>query len=128
MAEKKLTPFEIAKNINSHGERLDTDEDGYEPFMMNRIFSNTPDSVAFANELNRYGTLPKQMQYDFYRYGLEKNPRRYGKWEKRDDNDHDLKIIMEAYGYSRQKAMEVYPVLRPRMTELHAHVEKGGRK
>ena len=127
MAEK-LSPFDIAKNINKHGERLDVSETGYEAFVINRIYSNTPDTVAFANEMNKCCNLPKQMQYDFYRFGLNKNPRRYGKWEKRDDDNlEELKVIMEVYGYSRAKAIEVYPMLKPHMTQLRAHVDKGGK-
>ena len=51
MAEK-LSPFEIAKNINKHDERLDVAETGYEAFVINHIYSNTADTVAFANEMN----------------------------------------------------------------------------
>lgn len=127
--EKKLGPFDVVKNINGHGERLDASEVGYDPFVINRVFSNTPDTVLFANELNLNWRLPKQMQYDFYRYGVVKHPRRYGKWEKRDSADDDsLSLIKEAFGYSRQKAIEVLPILRDHLDEIEAHLFKGGRK
>ncbi|ASD50391.1 clamp loader of DNA polymerase [Acidovorax phage ACP17] len=126
---EKLSPFDIAKNINSHGPRLDTDEAGFESFVIVKIMSNTPDSVFFANELNQYWQLDKQLQYDFLRFGLPKNMRRFGKWEKKSkDDEEDLAAIMEAFGYSRNKALEVYPVVRGKMDEIKAHLNKGGRK
>lgn len=127
--KKKTGPFDYVKNINGHGERMDTDEGGYDPFVVNRVFSNTPDTVLFANELNLNWRLPRQMQYDFYRFGLSKHPRRFGKWEKREgEDDAALAIVMEVFGYSRSKAIEVLPILQPRMVELEALVFKGGRK
>lgn len=127
--EKKPGPFDVVKNINGHGTRLDVDDVAYDGFVINRVFSNTPDTVMFANELNQQWRLPKQMQYDFYRYGLVKHPRRYGKWEKRDsDDDGALEMIKEVFGYSRQKALEVLPILESHMDELESHLKKGGRK
>lgn len=128
MAEK-MSPFDIVKNINGHSARLDTDDVGYDAFVINKIYSNTPDSVAFANELNQNWALPKQQQYDFYRFGLPKNMRRFGKWEKRStDTAEDLKQIQEAYGYSRQKAIEVYPILVRQMDKIRALNDKGGKR
>lgn len=128
MAEK-MSPFDIAKNINSHGQRLETDEVGYEPFVLNKIYSNTPDSVAFANEMNQHWSLPKQMQYDFYRFGLPKNMRRHGKWEKRStETADDIAQIEEAFGYSRQKAIEVYPILVRKMDKIRSLNDKGGKR
>lgn len=125
---KKPSPFDIAKNINSAGERLDVNETGYEPWVTNIIYSNTPDSVFFANMMNRYWSLPKQMQYDFYRFGLDRNPRRYGKWEKRAKTEDDILQICEALNYSRAKALEVYPILKDRMDEIRSWNDKGGKK
>lgn len=133
MTEKtdKMSFFEIAKNINSHGERLNTDADDvdYNSFMMNKLYSNTPDSVLFANELNMNWSIPKQQQYDFYRFGLSKNLRRFGKWEKRSTDDADLlKLVKEAFKYNRNKALEVIPILRDQTEAITAHLEKGGKK
>lgn len=124
----KLSPFDIAKNINSHGKRLDTDEVGYEPFVLVKIMSNTPDSVFFANEMNQNWHLSKQMQYDFFRFGLPKNMRRFGKWEKRSkEGEADLELIMSAFGYSRAKALEIMPVVKDRLDEIREATNKGGR-
>lgn len=118
--------FDVAKNINGHGERLDSEVIGYNPFMMNRLYSQTPDSVLFANELNKFWNLPKQMQYDFYRYGLDRNPRRFGTWNKKESDD-DIALIMEAFAFTRNKALEVYPILKKDMDIIRAYVFKGGK-
>lgn len=125
----KMSPFDLAKNINSHGERLVAAEVDYNPYMVNAIYGNTPDTVLFANEMNQHwGSLTKQMQYDFYRFGLTKNMRRFGTWNKRkEDNGDDIAQIMEAYGYSRAKALEVYVILKPHMEQVRARNDKGGK-
>lgn len=127
--EKKMGPFDVVKNINGHGERLDMDGVSYDPFVINRVFSNTPDTVLFANELNQHWRMSKQMQYDFYRFGVTKHPRRYGKWVKRETGDDALlELIKETYGYSRAKAIEALPLLRDHVEVLEKHLNKGGRK
>lgn len=125
---EKLNPFDLAKNINGHAEPLDVSLTGYEPFVMNVLYSNTIDSVLFSNEMNQHWNLPKQMQYDFYRHGLPKNMRRYGKWNKKEKRDEDISQIQEAFGYSRNKAFEVWPILKGSMDEVRKRNEKGGRK
>lgn len=87
------------------------------------------DSVLYANEMNQHWHLSDQMQYDFFRYGLPKNLRRYGKWEKRSKDDEDaIALVQEVYGYSRVKAVEALPLLASHMDVLEAHVNKGGKK
>lgn len=128
--EKKAMPiFEVAKNINARDGRLDADEVGYNPFMTNRIYSMTPDSVLFANEMNRFWNLTNQQQYDFYYYGMDRNPRRFGRWQKKDTGlDDDLGAIMEAFSYSRAKALEVWPILKDRMDDIRKFIFKGGKE
>ena len=129
-----MSPFDIAKNINSHGNPLDVESDGidkvdYKPYMMNKIFANAHDSIFFANEMNKSHFLDEQLQYDFYRYGLDKNPRRYGKWMKKYTGDDDfIALIQKIYDYSRDKAIEVMPILLEKRDILESFVYEGGVK
>lgn len=126
MAEK-MSPFDIASHINEKKGVLDVEEVGYETYMINRVFSNTGDSVLFANELNiRWGNLTKQQQFDFYYYGLPKK-KRFGKWHKNQDDKASLELIQDYYGYSRRKAKDVLELLRPHLDEIARELDKGGR-
>lgn len=124
------TPFDIVSNINEkHGFLEDVESLGglLDPFVINRAFSNTQDSVLFANEMNMAWSLPKGMQYGFYYHGLPKNKYRFGKWNKNTDDKEEISVIMEYFGYSRQKAKQVQSLLRPHMDAMKKELEKGGR-
>lgn len=125
MAEK-LSPFDIANNINEKKEFLDVNEVGYDSWTINKVFSNTQDSVLFANEMNSHWNLPKEMQYAFLYHGLPKK-KRFGKWHKNQDDKAELEVIQEYYGYSRHKAKQVLSLLRPRLADMKQELEKGGR-
>lgn len=123
----KLSPFDIAKNINAHGPRLDAVEVGYDAFMMNRIYSNTRDTILIANELNIRQGIPAQSHYDIYRFGLDKNKTRFGKWNKPEkDSEADLNTIMEVYKVSRAKALDMLPILIDEMDTLRKSISRGG--
>lgn len=123
----KLSPFDIANAINQKTGHLNADQVDYQPYMMNRIFSNTKDTVLFANEMNmRWGNLDKQQQFDFYYYALPKK-KRYGKWHKNQDDKDYLDTVKEVFGYSRRKAKDVESLLRPHLNDLKELSNKGGR-
>ena len=44
----------------------------YPPFIVNRCLSNHVDAIMFANEMNKYPNLDKDMQYSFYLNSLRK--------------------------------------------------------
>ena len=123
---EKMSPFDITSHINEKKGVLNVEEVGYDTYVINRVLSNTADSVLFANEMNRYWGLPKQAQFDFYYYGLPKK-KRFGKWHKNQDDTESLKLIQEYFGYSRRRAKDVLELLRPRLNEIAQELEKGGR-
>lgn len=124
--KKKLSPFDIASHINEKKGVLDVEESGYEPFIVNKVFSNTADSVLFANEMNLHWGASKQQQFDFYYYGLPKK-KRFGKWHKNQDDKEALKLIQDRFGYSLRKAKDVLTLLRPHLDEIAEELYKGGR-
>ncbi len=141
--EKKLSFFDVVSNINSgptakdiledatayneEAVAADSPEKAYIPFMINRSLSYFQDSILFANEMNRYASLPPRMQYDFLRNTVRPR-RRFSKWFKAVPDTKDVEVIKEHYGYSSEKAREVLPLFtEPALADLHKLMDKGGR-
>lgn len=85
-------------------------ESAYAPWLVNRQFSYFPDSVLFANEMNKYADLPKDAQFRFF-HGLLPPRKRFSKWSK-PEKDERIDAISEWYGINKVKASEVLKVLR----------------
>ena len=126
--EYKLELSDILNSINKKGDMIpDADiEAGYVPFVVTRCLSNTRDTVLFANEVNYLNISDKVMQYHFYYHGIDKNPRRFGKWHKAEKEAEAIRIIKERYGYSYQRAREVMPLLINKIDEIKQELDKGG--
>ena len=104
---------------NEQGER------GYIPFIINKSLSYHKDAIFHANFMNLKPNLDKKMQYDYYLHSLPKG-NRYAKWHK--DDKPSIEPIMEFYGYSRSKAMEVAKILSESQLEaIKESLNKGGK-
>ena len=84
MSEYKLGTYLTA--INSSKEKLlDTDdkdwEKKYPPFIINKGLSYFPDTVIFANEMNRLHHASKHAQYSFLLNTI-RSKKRFSKWLK----------------------------------------------
>ena len=140
----KLTPFAFIESINAGYERgkdlmegvqahsdsgLDKDsaEHQYLPFMVNRGLSQFQDTILFANEMNRCGSmLPNKMQYDFLRYGIRPR-KRFSKWAKKsEDESKVIDAIVKLYSYSRAKAVAVLPLLTDEQKTALVNKTDGG--
>ena len=84
---------------------------GYAPYIINRCLSGHLDCVLFANEMNKYSFLDKDMQYSFYLNTLRKR-KRFSPWLRK-DKVTDLEIIKQYYGYSNEKAENALNILIP---------------
>lgn len=104
---------------------------GYVPFMINRSFSYMPETILYANEINK-PDIDNVMNFDFYYYGLSKK-KRFGKWQKKEKipqaKINCLNNIIEHYNCSMIKAQEIYDVLDKcgLMNDFDALVDKGGK-
>jgi len=123
---ERLSPFDVVTNINEKKGFLNVDEVGFEAFVINRVFSNTQDTVLFANEMNACWGLPKDMQYAFMYHAIPKK-KRYGKWHKNQDDKEELELIQEYFNISRHKAKLIHSLLRPHLEEMANNMQKGGR-
>ena len=76
----------------------------YPPYIINKCLSGHLDCVLFANEMNKYPHLDKDMQYSFLINTLRKK-KRYSPWLRK-DNVKDLECVKKYYGYSNEKASQ----------------------
>lgn len=125
-----MSPFDYLNAINYTKEDImidDITEKQYNAFMVNRGLSYFPDTVAIANEMNRYAHLDKKLQFHFL-INIVRKRKRFSKWNK-PDLVRDIEVVKEYYGYSNDKAKESLSLLSPeQIKELEKKVSKGGRK
>jgi hypothetical protein len=99
----------------------------YAPYIINRCLSGHLDCIMFANEMNKYSFLDKDMQYSFYLNTLRKK-KRFSPWLRK-DKVTDLEIIKQYYGYSNEKASQALKILTPEQIKfIKQRLDTGGRK
>jgi len=99
----------------------------YAPYVINRCLSGNLDSIMYANEMNKYSFLQKDMQYSFYLNSLRKK-KRFSPWLRK-EKVTDLEIIKQYYGYSNEKASNALKILTPeQINYIKQRLETGGSK
>ena len=118
-------------SINHTKENLIADDpsaiSSYPPYIVNRCLSGTVDSILFANEMNKYANIDKDLQYSFLLYTLRKR-KRFSPWLKKEQIDN-LDLVKKHYGYSNEKAKIALNLLTESQIEsLKQKHEMGGRR
>jgi|TARA_A200000159_G_C7237219_1_gene302900 hypothetical protein len=118
-------------SLNFTKENLISDEPHlakeYPPYIINRCMSGHMDSVMYAQEMNKYHFLDKDLQYNFYLNTLRKR-KRFSPWIRK-DKVSDLDYVKRYYGYSNEKASQVMKILTPeQITYIKQRLETGGSK
>ena len=117
-------------SINFNKENLMEDpavKKDYPPYIINRCLSGHLDCIMFANEMNKYSFLDKDMQYSFYLNTLRKK-KRFSPWLRK-DKVTDLEIIKQYYGYSNEKASQALKILTPEQIKfIKQRLDTGGMK
>jgi len=125
-----MNPFDFLNAINTTKENLivdDITEKQYVPFVVNRSLSYFADTVHFANAMNQYHHLDKNLQFQFL-INIVRKRKRFSKWDKPTKVD-DLEAVKEYYGYSNEKARQIISLLSSdQITIIKKKVNKGGRK
>jgi hypothetical protein len=81
----------------------------------------------FANEMNKYPNLDKDMQYSFYLNTLRKR-KRFSPWLRK-DKVTDLECIKKYYGYSNEKASQALKILtQEQINFIKQRLDIGGTK
>jgi len=120
-----MNPFELIKSISNSKKDILENEKDYNAFMVNRGLSYFPDTVIYANEMNKYHHLDGRLQYQFL-INIVRKRNRFSKWNKSTEPD-DIKIIKEYYGYSNEKARDVLPLLsNEHLNIIRGRIQHGG--
>ena len=99
----------------------------YPPYIINRCLSGHLDTVLFANEMNKYSNIDKDMQYSFFLYTLRKR-KRFSPWLKKEQVD-DLDLVKKHYGYSNEKAKVAVSLLTKTQLEyIRNKHDMGGKR
>ena len=99
----------------------------YPPYIINRCLSGHLDCIMFANEMNKYPNLDKDMQYSFYLNTLRKK-KRFSPWLRK-DKVTDLQCVKEYYGYSNEKASQALKILsKQQLDYIKQRLDTGGMK
>lgn len=125
-----MTPFDFLNAINFTKENIvfdDQTKKEYVPFLVNRGLSYFPDTVFYANEMNRYPFVDKDMQFQFLLNTIVKK-KRFSKWAKKESDSQQLQMIKDHYGYSSEKAQVVLDILtKEQLKMIEEQQFKGGR-
>lgn len=127
-----MNPFDYLTSINVSKENMmrDTENDelaerDYNAFVVNRGLSYFQDTVMYANEMNQHNQIDNKLQYEFLLNSIRPK-KRFSKWFKKEQSD-DIESIMEYYGYSHSKAIQILSVLsQSDITKIKKRLEKGG--
>ena len=122
-----MNPFEFINSITYTKKDImhDLNESEYESFLTNRALAYHQDCILYANEMNRRFDVPNKLQYQYLLNTIRKR-KRFAKWIKPERID-DLKIVMEYYSVSREKAEEYISILSEKeLIILKGRMNKGG--
>jgi hypothetical protein len=124
----KLTPFDFINAISHTKQDLmesENWESQYKSYVINKGLSFYPDTVIQANEMNSRPHLDRKMQFNFL-INIIRSKKRYSKWLKPEKLD-TLEVVQEYYGYSKEKARQVLPLLSDeQINYIKLRIKKGG--
>ena len=121
------SPFDFIKSISSTKKDIMEDEKDYNAFMVNRGLSYFPDTVLYANEMNKYHHLDSRLQFDFL-INIVRKRNRFSKWNKSSESE-DINAIKLYYGYSNEKARDVLPLLsNANLNTIKGRIQHGGQQ
>ncbi len=125
-----MTPFDFINAINLTKKNLFEDplaKKDYVPFIINRGLSYFPDTILYANEMNRNSGIPVDWQFFFFLNTIPKK-KRFSKWHKKDAETESLSLVKEYFGYSSEKATEALNILTDeQLVMIKKKLYKGGK-
>ena len=99
----------------------------YAPYIINRCLSGHIDCLMYANEMNKFSSLDKKLQYDFF-INIIRKKKRFSPWLKQ-EKIKDLEIVKSYYGYSNEKAKQALGILtKTQLDFIKSKLETGGTK
>lgn len=123
-----MNPFDYVNTINTSKKDLMEDpaaETHYVPFVVNKALSYFPDSIAGAQAMNLASHIDNKLQYHYLLNNI-RPAKRFAKWAKKQD-DGDLDVVKQYYGYGNEKAAQALRVLTEQELQLiRKRLERGG--
>ena len=120
-----MSPFALISSISNTKINILENEKDYNAFMVNRGLSYFPDTVLYANEMNKYHHLDSRLQFDFL-INIVRKRNRFSKWNKSSESE-DINAIKVYYGYSNEKARDVLPLLsKEHLNIIRGRIQHGG--
>ena len=121
---KDIIPSILQTKKNVLQDEIDVKD--YTPFVVNRALSYHMDCILYANEMNLYPEIDKDLQYQYLLNTIRSMKRKFQPWQKA-SADKDLECVKEYFGYSNQKAKEALRILNDeQIAEIKAKTNKGG--
>ena len=127
-----MNPFDFVNSINqtkvdmmTGTENDDLAEKSYVPFIVNKALSYFPDTLLYANEVNKLAHIDNKLQYHYLLNSIRAQ-KRFSKWAKKEDSD-DLEVVKQYYGYSNEKAYQALSILsKDQLNYIKKQLEQGG--
>ena len=120
-----MNPFELINSISNTKKDILENEKDYNAFMVNRGLSYFPDTVIYANEMNKFHHLDSRLQYQFLINTIRKR-NRFSKWNKSIESEN-INAIKKYYNYSNEKARDVLPLLsKENLNTIRGRINYGG--
>jgi hypothetical protein len=127
MAELKDWLNSINLNKNNQIDEDPSVEKEYPPFIINKCLSGHLDTVMFANEMNKYPSLPEKMQHDFFIHIVRKK-KRFSPWLRK-DKIKNLDSVKTYYECSNAKAEQILKILtKEQLNFIKSKLDIGGRQ
>jgi hypothetical protein len=99
----------------------------YPSYIINKCLSAHIDALMYANEMNKYHSLDKKLQYDFF-INILRIKKRYSPWIRK-DKIKDLDVVKSYYKYSNEKAEQALKILtQEQINFIKQRLETGGTK
>jgi hypothetical protein len=121
---KEIVPSILQTKKSPFRDELDYKD--YTPFVVNRALSYHMDCVLYVNEMNKYPSTDKDMQYSYFLNTIRSMKRKFQPWQK-SETDKNMECVKTYFGYSNEKAKEALRILNDeQIAEIKRRTDKGG--
>lgn len=128
-----MNPFDFVNAINhTKKDLIKTDVDPeyaekeYVPFLVNKALSYFPDTILYANEVNRSHHIDNKLQYHYLLNSI-RSQKRYASWVKKEQDSEDFLAVKEYFGYNNEKTHQALSLLsNEQLKTIKERIQKGG--
>ena len=107
--------FDFTNDISYHKKGFEKDEieKDYNPYVTISVFSNYPDTILLANELNILKVQPSKENHFKFLFHIVRKKQRYSKSSKKEvQNFEDANLVSEYYNVSLERSVEYLKILK----------------